>query len=434
MHKKHILFLYSHNPSRLAHLRKINSLRNKFEITLIMDHSHEKNWQRRYVDHLITISMKDVYKDFNEIVNKIQNIKKPDGIVNLSEACVPLHSLLSNYWNLIGPSERVVDIARDKYLMRKLCNELSIPIPNFSIIIDNLEKACNDLEFPIIVKPVIGGGSTLVKRFSSLEDLTTEIGELRELAIDIYRKDSLFEKKLTPEGNIPFIAEEIIGGETQFDTMFPYGVGEISVESIYYNGKTVILAIHDKPIPSNGPYFEEYIWSTPSRIPESLKEKAESYVSRIHEELGEGCYVLHTEFRTFKDDLILLEFGARLGGGPIYRSVLQSTGNDFIEVLIDISCGNTPDIKLNNPKPTITHCLWAPMEGNITAITGESTVVLDPLYREHQIYDDVGEKALRAPKSSRSNGHIVFKNTKFDFVELEKSVVSAIDKFRFIVG
>lgn len=433
MEKNKILVLYSHNPSRLEHLRKLRKLREKYNITLVLDENVDTSFQKDYVDNILKVPMKNVYEDIDNIVRQIkETIGIPDGIINISEMCVPLHSLLCKEFNIIGPSEEVVRIGRNKFEMRAFCKQLEIPVPKFELLNDNIDQICNNLTFPVVVKPTIGGGSTLVRRFDNKEELIKNIHSLIQIANEKYKNDALFAKYKDRNGNVPFVVEEIIGGDVLFPTNFPFKVGEISVESIYYNDEVTVLAIHDKPIPSNGPYFEEYIWSTPTRIPIELQEKAKEYVARIHKKLGKGCYVLHTEFRTFKDDLVLLEFGARLGGGPIYKSLVHSTKNDYLEILINLSMGLQPELSKDEPINTITHCLWAEKEGKVKQIIGEPKAIWDAYYCEHQIYDDIGEIAVRAPKSCRSNGHIVYKGNDISFDELEKRVIKGLNKFKFI--
>ena len=45
MKKKHIIVLYSHNPSRLEHLRKLKKLRDKYIITLVLDENTNTYFQ-----------------------------------------------------------------------------------------------------------------------------------------------------------------------------------------------------------------------------------------------------------------------------------------------------------------------------------------------------------------------------------------------------
>ena len=427
MKKKHIVVLYSDNPSRLDHLNKLNSLRKKYYITLIMDKKDDKEWQSKFVDEKILIEMNLAIENIDDIVKLIIKNKKPDGIINLSELCVPLYASLTQKFKLNGITEEMALISRDKYLMRKFSKKLGIKVPNFYIIDDKINSILKKIKFPVIVKPIIGGGSGLIKKIERKKDFFLEIDKLYKNG-ELYKKDPLF-KKYLKNNNLSFIVEEIVEGQTQFETIFPYKVGEISVESIWFNNELYILAIHDKPIPSNGPYFEEHIWSTPTRISEKLQEKAKEYVYKIHKNTQSP--VLHTEFRTYENELVLLEFGARLGGGPIYNSILTSTSNDYIEILIDISLNKKPKINKIKKYPTITHCLWTSKEGKLKNIEGLSKGILNPFYNKLQIYDDINEKIFRAPLSTRAQGHIVFcNNLDNDFKKLEESVKDALEKIK----
>lgn len=94
--------------------------------------------------------------------------------------------------------------------------------------------------------------------------------------------------------------------------------------------------------------------------------------------------------------------------------------------------GLKPDLSEEQPINTITHCLWAEKEGKVKQIIGEPKAIWDAYYCEHQIYDDIGEIAVRAPKSCRSNGHIVYKGNDISFDELEKRVIKGLNRFKFI--
>ena len=169
--KKNILVLYSDNPSRLAHINKINSLRKHYSFTLILDKKDFKEWLSKFVDNIITIEMNRSLLDIEDIVKKIEKIGKPDGILNLSELCVPLHSALATIFNLPGMKSDKALIARNKYLMRQFSKELEIPIPKFILVDDKFEEKVKELTFPIILKPTIGGGSGIVRRFETLSEL-----------------------------------------------------------------------------------------------------------------------------------------------------------------------------------------------------------------------------------------------------------------------
>ncbi|WP_367986649.1 acetyl-CoA carboxylase biotin carboxylase subunit family protein [Vibrio sp. NTOU-M3] len=423
--KKHIVFLYIKSPSRLSHIRKIATLKEKYTVTIIHAKVSNPDYIQHFCHHAIGVSSENTIENFTGILDKLSHIPAPDGIVNLSEPFLPIHSRLCQHFGLLGPSEMAVSVGRNKYNMRKFARELDIPIPGFVEVTSKNLCEAQSLDFPVVVKPVVGSGSTLVKRFESFEELERGYSELSHSAEQIFAQDSQVNEVEIED--YPFIVEEIIGGEVLFNTQLPVTIGEISVESVYANGEVTILAIHDKPLPNNGPYFEEVGYSTPSRIPQDVQDKAEAIVGKIHRALGEGSFVLHTEFRTFSDGPVLLEFGIRMGGAAIYNSLLASTGIDFIDVQVDIVLGLPIDIGHAYKIPTITQFLFPERQGKILAIKGEPSLVTEPSYVEHQIYDDVGDIAYRAPAAARSTMHVLFQHS--DFPYLEQRVINAVNAF-----
>ncbi|WP_315833440.1 ATP-grasp domain-containing protein [Bradyrhizobium prioriisuperbiae] len=396
-----------------------------------MDEDQPVGWQALFVDHVLRLPIANTHQHEAEIVRSIRNHRIPDALLNLSEPCLPVQVLLGEEFGICAPSRAAAEVGRDKYNMRRFAGNLGIPIPNFAKVTSRSLAEVARFQFPVIAKPVVGGGSTLVERFDSFSDLKDNFKRLQAHAREIYRKDSQISKTLSKDDEYPFMVEELVEGVNTFATLMPAAVGEFSVESVSFGGRTHVLAIHDKPLPANGPYFEEVVISTPTRMPAELVRQAHDYVTRIHNGLGPGGFVLHTEFRSYADRLVLLEFGIRLGGGPVYRSLKLSTRNDFIDILIALSRNETLTLSVTAPVPTISPLVFAPATGRITAIRGESHLVTAPTYIEHQIYDDIGDMAYRAPLSSRCNAHVVFQHP--DWGVLERTMLDALSKFSFVV-
>ena len=57
----------------------------------------------------------------------------------------------------------------------------------------------------------------------------------------------------------PLLVEAYVPGE------------EVAVEALLRGGRLEVLAIFDKPDPLTGPYFEETLYVTPSRLPAQLQ-------------------------------------------------------------------------------------------------------------------------------------------------------------------
>lgn len=424
-----LLVLNSNNPGRVHHLQKISSLRDLYEVLLVIDRTSVPEEQMPYADHLLSFGMDDVDGNFSALADAIRKIGRPDGILNLSEFMVPLHARLVEEFELLGPDRQVAEVGRQKDLMRSFCEGLRIPVPRYQKVTSVNLHEVEHFSFPVIVKPTMGGGSQLVQRCDSWEELKAVFPRLLESARSVLRKEAIAARAIREAGEPPFIVEELIGGEVRYSTQFPYEVGEISVESMFASGEVTVLAIHDKPLPSNGPYFEEFIWSTPSRVDDKLKAKAFEYVSRIHRKLGRGAMVLHTEFRTLNDELVILEFGVRMGGAAVYRSVLHSTGVDMIEALVDIVFGRTPDLRPKHLIPTISHALWAERTGVVKAIHGEDALQQSAAYLDHSIFDHPGAKVSRAPLSTRAHGCVTYRS-EAGFASIERELIAALGQFR----
>ncbi len=57
---------------------------------------------------------------------------------------------------------------------------------------------------------------------------------------------------------------------------------EVAVEGLLRDGALEVLAVFDKPDPLVGPYFEETIYVTPSRLPAAA-------LARVDELAGRAC-------------------------------------------------------------------------------------------------------------------------------------------------
>jgi hypothetical protein len=121
-----------------------------------------------------------------------------------------------------------------------------------------------------------------------------------------------------------------------------------------------------------------------------------------------------------------------MGGACIYQTLLHSTGIDFLEVLLDLCQGRTPKLSQGPAVPTIAHALWVDREGTISKIAGEVELTRSPLYVEHQLYDDIGAHAKRAPLSSRGSGHVIYRSVE-GFGSIERELSDRLRHFRLEV-
>jgi hypothetical protein len=96
---------------------------------------------------------------------------------------------------------------------------------------------------------------------------------------------------------------------------------EVAVEGLLTEGKLRILAIFDKPDLLEGPYFEETIYVTPSRLTESQQNEIERCAVDAVRALGLSHGPVHAEFRVNEEGVWPLEVAPRPIGGLCARAL-----------------------------------------------------------------------------------------------------------------
>ena len=90
---------------------------------------------------------------------------------------------------------------------------------------------------------------------------------------------------------------------------------EVALEGLLTAGRLQPLALFDKPDPLNGPFFEETIYITPSRLSADRQAEVVRCAEQAAHALGLCHGPLHAEFRVNGQGPWLLELAARPIGG-----------------------------------------------------------------------------------------------------------------------
>jgi biotin carboxylase len=115
--------------------------------------------------------------------------------------------------------------------------------------------------------------------------------------------------------------------------------GEVAVEGLLDAGRLRVLAIFDKPDPLTGPYFEETLYVTPSRLTREVQ-------ARIAVEFDRGCRALgltegpvHGELRVHDGLPWMLEIAPRTIGGLCSRTLRFGAGISLEELVLRHALG-----------------------------------------------------------------------------------------------
>jgi biotin carboxylase len=95
---------------------------------------------------------------------------------------------------------------------------------------------------------------------------------------------------------------------------------EFALDGVLTNGVLQVFAVFDKPDPLDGPFFEETIYVTPSRLPATAQAAIADHARRASHALGLSHGPIHAECRITPDGAIyVLEVAARPIGGLCSR-------------------------------------------------------------------------------------------------------------------
>lgn len=268
---------------------------------------------KKHADHFYPISI--VEKE--QILEECRRIQ-PDGIISIAS---DLASITVNYvaehLGLTGNGLDSAILSTNKYKMRRAFEKNCDPSPKYYRSDEITDAILSQLNFPLIVKPVDRSGSRGINKIQRKEELSEAIRAAEELS---------FDNKA--------IVEEYVEGQ------------EYSVEYISYNGKHTFLAL-TKKYTTGSPHFIETGHLEPAPVAEHVLKTIQSIVEHALDTLKIKNGASHSEIKVNDDgEIKIIEIGGRMGGDCIGSDLVKiSTGYDFVDMVIDVACGQEPEFK-----------------------------------------------------------------------------------------
>ncbi len=252
-----------------------------------------------------------------EILKECEKIK-PDGIISIAS---DLAAITVNYvaekLGLTGNGIESSLIATNKYLMRKAFEKNGDPSPKFYRSDELTEEIVDKMQFPLIVKPVDRSGSRGINKIETKAQLAEAIRVAEEVSFDHQA-----------------MIEEFVEGQ------------EYSVEFVSYRGEHTFLAL-TKKFTTGAPHFIETGHIQPAQIDDKTLERIKEIVVHALDTLKIQNGASHSEIKiNDKGEIKIIEIGGRMGGDCIGSDLVKlSTGYDFVDMVIDIACGEKPVFK-----------------------------------------------------------------------------------------
>jgi len=228
-----------------------------------------------------------------------------DGVLALGDRPGPTAAYVARGLGLLHNHPASVEACRNKLRTREVLREAGIPVPWFRGVSLNAapEPALLGINYPCVLKPLSLSASQGVVRANNREEFVSGAARLKKLLESP-------EVRATREPRLDqMLVEGYLPGR------------EVAVEALLTEGALRILAIFDKPDPLEGPYFEETIYVTPSRLADSEQQVIEKSLRSAVRALGLTHGPVHAEFRLIEQGVWPIEVAPRPIGGLCARAL-----------------------------------------------------------------------------------------------------------------
>ena len=203
-----------------------------------------------------------------------------------------------------------VAATRNKAMLRRLLAAAGLPSPPYRVcrFAEDAAAIARELAFPVVLKPLALAGSRGVMRADGAAGFVAAVERLQRMlsvpATAAECGDSADE----------YLVEGYIPGE------------EVALEGLLVAGSLQVLALFDKPDPLTGPFFEETIYVTPSRLPAARQEEIRRTAADAARAIGLERGPLHVELRLNEEGAFPIDIAARTIGGHCARALRFDVG------------------------------------------------------------------------------------------------------------
>ncbi|MFN8490365.1 MAG: ATP-grasp domain-containing protein [Caldilineaceae bacterium] len=263
--------------------------------------------------------------DFNQPEAAVQAIvdfaaKTPvDAILGIDDSGTLLAARASARLGLPHNSPLAAKAARDKFRMRTLMSAAGVPCPIFRrfTTADDPHAVATQVSYPCVVKPLNLNGSRGVIRANNPQEFGAAVQRLAQM----------LEQEQPDDEPKPYLVEDFIPGF------------EVALEGMLDQGQLTVLALFDKPDPLDGPFFEETIYVTPSRLPAETQSAIADCVARAAHSLGLQGGPVHAELRVNERGPWMLEVAGRSIGGLCSQTLRFDMDTSLETLILRQACG-----------------------------------------------------------------------------------------------
>ncbi len=325
-------------------------------------------------------------------------------VVGVDDDTAVLAAAIAERLGLAANTVEATAAARNKGESRERLARAGLPVPRFVRLPAGLSpeaaarRARGAVGYPCVVKPLVLSASRGVIRADD---------------------DASFAAAYRRVGRILEAPEVAACGAPAREVLVEAFVPgrEVALEGLLLAGRLLRLALFDKPDPMDGPFFEETIYVTPSRLPAPVQSAIDATAARAAAALGLEDGPVHAELRVNDAGPWILEVAARSIGGQCSRALRFESGYTLEELILLQALGRELAPPVREQRPSGVLMLNPPRAGRLEAIRGLAEARAVPGVTEVSITAHAGQTLTPLPEGSQYLGFVFAKGETPEAVE-----------------
>jgi biotin carboxylase len=319
-------------------------------------------------------------------------------VVAAEDEGVELAAVAARELGLEHNPPEAVHACRRKDLFREKLSKTDLLAPWYEAFPEGAgpSRVAGQIPYPCVVKPVALAASRGVIRANGPS----------EFVAAFQRVVKIMRAARGDRGDAPLVlVESYIPGS------------EVALEGLLIRGELRTLAILDKPDPLVGPFFEETLFVTPSRLDTAVQSEIERVTGRVAAAIGLHEGPVHAELRVNDEGVWVIELAPRTIGGLCSRIFRYRAGVSLEELVLRHALDGTLDELAEPLPPSGVMMIPIPRSGRLEVVSGVEDAEAVEGVQEVVMSLLPGQEVVPLPEGNRYLGFIFARGESAPAVE-----------------